>query len=293
MPCSPGRRTVHACSLASCPCCPDFELLGSQFHSYYPTTRFRVRLQAMKTKNLPHMLFYGPPGTGKTTAGASRAEAMAGPSIDWDPSALMDLQFDHTKHFANTEYRPSSGAHRSPSSVPRSLLSRSASALRCTRSPLHPNPTVQPPPRPPSPAALAIAHQMFGPALFHDRVLELNASDERGINTVREKIKVRMKSGLGPHSITHPCHVCQADVDLSPPALTPILVCIRMDRPSPPDPHPRMHTHSSTFPLILVYIRMDRLLPTVPDRFAGVRGPGDWRAGAGVPVPSVQAHHPR
>jgi len=35
---------------------------------------------------------------------------------------------------------------------------------------------------------LALAHEMFG-GLFKERVLELNASDERGINVIREKVK--------------------------------------------------------------------------------------------------------
>lgn len=37
--------------------------------------------------------------------------------------------------------------------------------------------------------ALAIAHQLYGPELYKSRVLELNASDDRGINVVRTKIK--------------------------------------------------------------------------------------------------------
>jgi replication factor C subunit 2/4 len=37
--------------------------------------------------------------------------------------------------------------------------------------------------------ALAIAYQLFGPKYFKERILELNASDERGIKVVREKIK--------------------------------------------------------------------------------------------------------
>ncbi|KAF8447911.1 P-loop containing nucleoside triphosphate hydrolase protein [Boletus edulis BED1] len=37
---------------------------------------------------------------------------------------------------------------------------------------------------------LALSRQLFGPDNFRERVLELNASDERGISIVREKIKV-------------------------------------------------------------------------------------------------------
>jgi replication factor C subunit 2/4 len=36
---------------------------------------------------------------------------------------------------------------------------------------------------------LAVAKQLFGPELFKDRVLELNASDERGIQVIRTKVK--------------------------------------------------------------------------------------------------------
>lgn len=36
---------------------------------------------------------------------------------------------------------------------------------------------------------LALAKSLFGPALYRSRILELNASDDRGIGIVREKIK--------------------------------------------------------------------------------------------------------
>jgi replication factor C subunit 2/4 len=36
---------------------------------------------------------------------------------------------------------------------------------------------------------LALAKELFGPEFFKQRVIELNASDERGIAVVREKVK--------------------------------------------------------------------------------------------------------
>lgn len=49
---------------------------------------------------------------------------------------------------------------------------------------------------------LALAKELYGPELFKSRVLELNASDERGISIVREKVKnfARMQlSNPPPH----------------------------------------------------------------------------------------------
>ena len=36
---------------------------------------------------------------------------------------------------------------------------------------------------------LALAKQLFGPDFYRNRILELNASDDRGIAVVRDKVK--------------------------------------------------------------------------------------------------------
>ena len=43
---------------------------------------------------------------------------------------------------------------------------------------------------------LALAKEIFGEKYWSDRVIELNASDERGINVVREKIKMYAKQSI-------------------------------------------------------------------------------------------------
>ena len=59
---------------------------------------------------------------------------------------------------------------------------------------------------------LALAKSLFGPALYRSRILELNASDERGIGIVREKVKgfaraqLAQPTGLDAEYLAqHPC----------------------------------------------------------------------------------------
>ena len=51
---------------------------------------------------------------------------------------------------------------------------------------------------------LSIAKQLFGPRVYKSRILELNASDDRGINIVREKIKRFANSSISAGDSNYP-----------------------------------------------------------------------------------------
>lgn len=52
---------------------------------------------------------------------------------------------------------------------------------------------------------LAIARELFGPKIMRERIIELNASDERGINVVRKKICTFAKTSLSSKDPKYPC----------------------------------------------------------------------------------------
>lgn len=54
---------------------------------------------------------------------------------------------------------------------------------------------------------LALARELYGPELFHTRVLDLNASDERGIDVIRTKVKnfAQLSVGAKPTGYPYPC----------------------------------------------------------------------------------------
>jgi len=51
---------------------------------------------------------------------------------------------------------------------------------------------------------LAFVMELFGPKIYHKRVIELNASDERGIGVVRNKILTFAKSAIGNPDPNYP-----------------------------------------------------------------------------------------
>jgi replication factor C subunit 2/4 len=52
---------------------------------------------------------------------------------------------------------------------------------------------------------LAMAMELYGRRKYKDRVTELNASDERGINVVRNKIVTFAKTSIGTKDPRYPC----------------------------------------------------------------------------------------
>ena len=53
---------------------------------------------------------------------------------------------------------------------------------------------------------LAVARALYGPDLYKARTLELNASDERGISIIRDKVKTFAQGAVGGQKTSgYPC----------------------------------------------------------------------------------------
>lgn len=119
--------------------------------------------KSLETANLPHLLFYGPPGTGQP--GRRHLSVY---------KTFLQHVAVHTGRPPSIFFTAWATAHaKAQAAVPRAPLL----LLRCH------------PPAGKTSTALAIARQLYGPELMKSRVMELNASDERGINVVRQKVR--------------------------------------------------------------------------------------------------------
>ena len=58
-------------------------------------------------------------------------------------------------------------------------------------------------------AILALAKEIFGPTYYRERIIELNASDERGINVIREKVKKFAQKTISPNPDKYPLFFIQ------------------------------------------------------------------------------------
>jgi len=58
---------------------------------------------------------------------------------------------------------------------------------------------------------LALSKELFGEKIYNDRVIELNASDERGINVIRDKIKKYAKKAINPNENAPPWKIIILD----------------------------------------------------------------------------------
>jgi len=115
-------------------------------------------------------------------------------------------------------------------------------------------------------SALALARDLFGADLVKERVLELNASDDRGIKVVRTKIKDFAQRTVKMHGVKK--------VNGRPPAALKIIIldeCDSMTRPAQEALRRTMEKYTESTRFILIANYITKIIGPVASRCAKLR----------------------